>query len=57
MVYGVEPVLPSDLIHDMPRVRTCEKKEAKLDRQDDLDALEKERDIAHACSTFYQQKS
>ena len=57
MVYGVEAVLPCDLIHDAPRVCMYEEKEAELDRQDDLDALEEERDIARARSTFYQQQA
>ena len=32
MVYSAEVVLPCELIHDTPRVRMYEKKEAKLDR-------------------------
>ena len=55
MVYGAEAVLPCDIIHDSPRVRMYKEKEAELDRQDNLDALEKERNIAKACSAFYQQ--
>ena len=55
MVYGTEAVLPRDIIHDSPRVRMYEEKEAELDRQDSLDALEEERDVAKACSAFYQQ--
>ena len=46
MVYGAEAVLPCDIIHDSPRVRMYEEKEAELDRQDSLDALEEERDVA-----------
>ena len=38
MVYGAEAVLPCDIIHDSPRVRMYEEKEAELDRQDSLDA-------------------
>jgi hypothetical protein len=34
-----------------------EEREAELDRQDDLDGLEEERDIARACSAFYQQQA
>ena len=34
---------------------TCTKREAELDRQDNLDALEEERDVAKACYAFYQQ--
>ena len=55
MVYGAEAVLPCDIIHDSPRVRMYEEKEAELDRQDSLDALEEERDVAKARSAFYQQ--
>ena len=33
-----------------------EEKEAELDRQDNLDALEEERYVAKAHSTFYQQQ-
>ena len=46
MVYGAEAVLPCDIIHDSPRVRMYEEREAELDRQDSLDALEEERDVA-----------
>ena len=34
-----------------------EEREAELDRQDDLDGLEEERDTAQARSTFYQQQA
>ena len=57
MVYGAEAVLPCDIIHDSPRVRMYEEKEAELDRQDSLDALEEERDMAKARSAFYQQQA
>ena len=56
-MYGVEAVLPCDLIHDSPRVRMYEEREAELGRQDNLDALEEERNVAKACSTFYQQQA
>ena len=52
MVYGAEAVLPCDIIHDSPQVRMYEKREAELDRQDSLDALEEERDVAKGRSTF-----
>ena len=55
MVYGAEAVLLCDIIHDSPRVRMYEEKEAELDRQDNLDALEEERDVVKARSAFYQQ--
>ena len=56
MVYGAEAVLPCDIIHDSPRVRMYEEKEAELDRQDSLDALEEERDVAKARSAFYHSR-
>ena len=34
-----------------------EERGANLDRQDNLDALEEERDVAKACSAFYQQQA
>ena len=57
MVYGAEAVLPCDIIHDSPCVRMYEEKEAELDRQDNLDALEGEPDVAKARSAFYQQQA
>ena len=54
MVYDAEEVLPCDIIHDSPRVRMYEEKEAELDRRDNLDALEEECDVAKARSAFYQ---
>ena len=55
MVYGAEAVLPCNIIHASSRVRMYEEKEAELDRQDNLDALEEERDVVQARSTFYQK--
>ena len=57
MVYGAEAVLPCDIIHDSPRVHIYEEREAELDRQDSLDALEEEHDVAKARSAFYQQQA
>ena len=57
MVYGAEAVLPCDMIHDSPRVRMYEEREAELHRQDSLDALEQECDVAKARSAFYQQQA
>ena len=57
MVYGAEAVLPCDIIHDSPRVRMYEEREAELDRQDNQDTLEEERDVAKARSAFYQQQA
>ena len=57
MVYDAEAVLPCVIIHDSPRVRMYEEREAELDRRDSLDALEEERNVAKAHSTFYQQQA
>ena len=57
MVYGAEAVLPCDIIHESPRVRMYEEREAELDRQDNLDALEEERDVAKARSHFINSRS
>ena len=54
MVYGAEAVLPCDIIHDSPRVRMYEEREPELDQQDNLDALEEERDVAKSRSKYYQ---
>ena len=57
MVYGAEAVLPCDIIHDSPRVHMYEEREAELDQQDNLDALEEVHDVAKARSAFYQQQA
>ena len=57
MVYDAEALLSCDIIHGLPRVRMYEEREAELDRQDDLDGLEEERDVAKARSAFYQQQA
>ena len=57
MVYGAEAILPCDIIHDSPRVRMYEEREAGLNRQDDLDSLEEELYIAKARSAFYLQQA
>ena len=57
MVYSAEAVLPCDIIHDSPRVGMYEEREAELEQQDSLDALEEERDVAKARFAFYQQQA
>ena len=54
MVYGAEAVLPCNIIHDSPRVRMYEEREAELGWQDNLDGLEEERDVAKSRSSFYK---
>ena len=55
MVYGAEAVLPSDIRHDSPRVAAYVEANNKQARQDALDLLDEERDLAAARSTIYQQ--
>ena len=55
MVYGAEAVLPSDIIHDSPRVAAYVETENELAREDSLDALEEARELALTRSAIYQQ--
>ena len=55
MVYGVEAVLPSDLLHNASRVELYTEDEAEQARQDAVDLLEEEREMAMIRSTIYQQ--
>ena len=54
MVYGAEAVLPSDICHDTPRVAACVEANNEQARQDALDLLDEERDLAAARSAIYQ---
>ena len=53
--YGAEAVLPSDLLHDSPRVANYVEIENELARQDSLDVLEEQRELALERSAVYQQ--
>ena len=55
LVYGAEAVLPSDLLHNAPRVEIYNEAEAEQARQDAVDLLEEEREMALIRSTIYQQ--
>ena len=55
LVYGAEAVLPSDLLHNAPRVELFSEAEAEQARQDVVDLLEEEREMALIRSTIYQQ--
>ena len=55
LVYGVEAVLPSDLLHNAPRVELYTEDEAEQARQDAVDLLEEEREMAMIRPTIYQQ--
>ena len=48
MVYGAEEVLPSDIRHDSPRVMAYIEADNEIARQDALDRLDEERDVAAA---------
>ena len=54
MVYGAEAVLPSDIRHDSPCVAAYVEANNEKSRQDALDLLDGERDLAAARSAIYQ---
>ena len=54
MVYGAEAVLPSDIRHS-PRVVAYVEADNEQARQDALDLLDEQRDVAAARSAIYQQ--
>ena len=54
MVYGAEAVLTSDLLNNAPRVELYSEAEAEQARQDAVDLLEEEREMALIRSTIYQ---
>ena len=55
MVYGAKAVLSSDLLHNAPQVELFSEAEAEESRQDAVDLLEEEREMALIRSTIYQQ--
>ena len=55
MVYGAGAVLPSDICHDSPRVVAYVEADNEKARQDALDLLDEECDLAAARSAIYQQ--
>jgi hypothetical protein len=55
LVYGVQAVLPTDVIHDAPRVVLYTEEEAKEAREDDVDLLEEAREITLSRTAVYQQ--
>ena len=56
MVYGAEAILPSDILHDSPRVAAYDKDDVEESRRLDVDLLEEERILAWQRSAIYQQK-
>ena len=55
MVYGAEAVLPSDIRHDSPRVVAYVEADNEQARQDAINLLDEERELAAALSAIYQQ--
>ena len=55
MVYGAEAVLPSDIRHGLPRVANYVEADNEQARQEALDMLDEQRDMALARSAVYQQ--
>ena len=55
MVYGAEAVLPTDLEHDSPRVAAYDEDDNEQARQDSVDLLEEERELAASRTAIYQQ--
>src|SRR3954447_21349052 len=56
LVYGAEAVLPSDILHDSPRVAAYRDETADEARQISVDLLEEARNLADQWFTIYQQK-
>jgi hypothetical protein len=54
-VYGAEAVLPTDIIHDSPRVNMYTEAEAKDARENDVDLIEEARELTLSRSAIYQQ--
>ena len=54
LVYVAEAVLPSDIIHDSPRVAAYVEVENEKTRQDAVDLLEEERERVLERSAIYQ---
>ena len=55
LVYGAEAVLPTDIMHDSPRVTLYTEAEAVEAREDDVNFLEEARELAASRSAIYQQ--
>jgi hypothetical protein len=55
LVYGVEAILPTDLIYGSPRARAYDDQSNRANQEDSLDHLEEARDMALLHSARYQQ--
>ena len=57
LVYGAEAVIPSDIVHDSPRVALYTEAEAIEAREDGVDLLEEARELAASRSAIDQKTS
>jgi hypothetical protein len=55
LVHGAEAVLPVEITHEAPRIAAYDKTTSIEALQDDVDALDKARDVALTRSMPYQQ--
>jgi hypothetical protein len=55
LVHGAEALLPVEITHEAPRIATYDETTSTEALQDDVDALDKARDVALARATQYQQ--
>jgi hypothetical protein len=55
LVYGSEAMLPTDVEYGSPRLKAYNKKNNDATRQDALDQLKEDRDVALLHSARYQQ--
>jgi hypothetical protein len=55
LVHGTEDVLPVEITHKAPRIMAYDETTSTEVLQDDVDALDKARDVALARATQYQQ--
>jgi hypothetical protein len=55
LVHGAEAVLPVEITHEAPKIVAYDKKTSTEALQDDVDALDKARDVVLAKATQYRQ--
>jgi transposase InsO family protein len=55
LVYGVEAILPTDLEYGSPRAKAYDDRSNQANREDSLDQLEEDQDVALLHSARYQQ--
>jgi hypothetical protein len=55
LVHGAEALLPAEFTHETPRIAAYDETTSTEALQDDVDALDKARDVAFARATQYQQ--